>query len=83
MREADEYATNRIPGAELFPLSEFMQRYEELPDDSEIVVYCRSGARSARVVQFLRAHGYDAVNVAGGILDWASEGLEYEGQEPS
>lgn len=83
VREAEEYGANRSPGAELIPLSEFAERYRELPDDEELVVHCRSGARSGRAVEFLRAQGYDAVNVAGGILAWAEEGLEYEGEEPS
>jgi rhodanese-related sulfurtransferase len=79
VRERDEYAARHIPGATLLPLSEFMERYEtELPDEGEIVVSCRSGARSGRVVAFLRERGYDAVNLGGGILDWEAEGFPVE-----
>lgn len=78
VREPDEHAATRIPGTTLLPLSEFAGRFEELPKDREIVVHCRSGARSARATEFLRAHGYDAVNVAGGILAWQEEGLAVE-----
>lgn len=83
VRESDEHAAARIPGATLLPLSEFPRRFEELPLGREIVVHCRSGARSARATEFLRAHGYDAVNVEGGILAWAEEGLPVEEGAPS
>jgi rhodanese-related sulfurtransferase len=76
VRERDEHARARIPGAVLLPLSEFMERYErELPKEREIVVSCRSGARSSRAAALLREHGYDAVNLGGGILAWEEEGL--------
>ena len=79
VREADEHAQSRIPAAGLLPLSEFAARYEdEVPRDREVVVHCRSGARSGRAVAFLRERGYDAVNVGGGILAWEREGLEIE-----
>lgn len=79
VRELDEYEEMRIPGADLVPLSEFMDRYrEELDAERAVVVHCRSGARSARVVQFLLQQGYDAVNVGGGILDWDEQGLPIE-----
>jgi rhodanese-related sulfurtransferase len=80
VRERDEYAAKHIPGATLLPLSEFVERYEaELPNEGEIVVSCRSGARSGRVAAFLRDQGYDAVNLGGGILDWEAAGLPVEG----
>lgn len=79
VREPDEYQEARIVGADLVPLSEFMDRYrEELEADRAVVVHCRSGARSARIVQFLLQQGYDAVNVEGGILAWEEEGLPVE-----
>jgi rhodanese-related sulfurtransferase len=79
VREPDEHRLVRIPGALLLPLSEFMERYEgELPHDREIVVSCRSGARSGRATAFLRGHGFDAVNLAGGILAWQDDDLPLE-----
>ena len=78
VREADEYQETRIPGAALFPLSEFGARYQELPRDRQIVIHCRSGQRSANATAFLRQHGYDAVNVEGGIVAWAEQGLPVE-----
>ena len=70
VREQDEYDEAHIPGSTLTPLSEFANRYEELPQDRDVVVYCRSGSRSAQAVNFLNDKGYDATNVEGGILAW-------------
>ncbi|MBS3968133.1 MAG: rhodanese-like domain-containing protein [Truepera sp.] len=70
VREPDEHAEAHIPGDRLLPLTEFAERYSELPREREIVVYCRSGRRSAQVVNFLLAQGYQAINVTGGIIAW-------------
>lgn len=70
VREQDEYDEAHIPGSTLIPLSEFANRYDELPQDRDVVVYCRSGSRSAQAVNFLNDKGYDATNVEGGILAW-------------
>ena len=79
VRESDEVRAKRIPGAATLPLSQFMDRYEEaLPKETPIVVSCRSGARSGRVTAFLLEQGYDAVNLAGGLLAWEEDGLPVE-----
>ena len=81
VREQNEYDEEHIPGATLVPLSEFMRRYEgDLPEDKdeEVIVHCRSGARSAQAVTFLRENGYNAVNVEGGILAWKGAELPTE-----
>ena len=75
VREQNEYDEERIPGAQLLPLSELMARFDELPKDQEIVAQCRSGKRSAQATNFLRAQGYDVTNMEGGILRWKAEGL--------
>ena len=60
------FRTGRIP------LGTLPQRLAELPQDAEIVVYCRTGGRSDNAVQFLRHKGYGkALNLAGGINMWA------------
>jgi rhodanese-related sulfurtransferase len=54
-------------------MREVPQRLAEIPGDREVVVACRSGSRSATVVQFLRRNGVPgAVNLEGGILAWSS-----------
>ena len=60
-------------GARLLPLGTLPGRVGELDPAGPIVVYCRSGARSAQAVEHLRATGLDAINLRGGILAWADE----------
>jgi len=79
VREEDEIRAKRIAGGVALPLSVFLERYEaELPKDAPILVSCRSGARSGRVVQFLIEQGYDATNLGGGLIAWEGEGLPVE-----
>jgi len=55
-------------------MNDLDERIEELPRDREIVVHCRSGARSAMVVKRLREKGFERVfNLRGGLLAWAEE----------
>lgn len=62
-------------GAKLIPMGEITDRLDEVPKDKPVVVHCRSGARSASVIELLsQMHGYDnLINLKGGILDWAKE----------
>jgi sulfur-carrier protein adenylyltransferase/sulfurtransferase len=61
-------------GAKLIPLSEFGEKASTLNPAEEIVVYCRSGARSANVVDYLVQSGFPRVwNLRGGINAWARE----------
>lgn len=56
------------------PSRELAQRYSELDPEADLVVYCRSGSRSARAARFLLAHGYDRVrNLEGGVLAWRTD----------
>ena len=74
VRERSEAAESRIAGSILIPLGELPRRLDELDRDRELVVHCKSGARSARAVAMLREKGYaKAVNLSGGILSWLSE----------
>ena len=75
MREPDEWQAEHAPGALLMPMGQVRQRQAELPHDRRIVVVCRSGGRSAAVTESLRAWGFDAVNLAGGMCAWAAAGL--------
>lgn len=76
VREADEWAAGRAPGARHLPMSELANRLGEIPGDDPLYVVCRSGARSGRVVGYLTAQGYPAVNVEGGMQAWAALGRE-------
>ena len=71
VREPHEWQICRIEGATLLPLRGLAERTTELPRDRDIVVYCKSGARSAHAAKFLREQGFERVhNLAGGILAW-------------
>jgi adenylyltransferase/sulfurtransferase len=73
VREPFEYQIANI-GGKLIPQNEVPQRLSEIDRDREIVVQCKSGARSQRIAEFLKQSGYpDVVNLAGGILAWSSE----------
>ncbi len=74
VREPNEYQINRIPGSQLIPLGDIPKRYAELNKSDEIVVQCKSGARSAKAADFLRSVGFTRVlNLKGGILDWVDK----------
>ena len=78
VREMSEYCatTGHIPGAMNYPWgSEILQqRYEELPRDGEILVYCHSGYRSNLAAEFLDANGFLYVyDMQGGFLAWQWE----------
>ena len=61
-------------GAKLIPLNELRDRTDEIDGDTEVVVYCRTGARSARAVEFLKGQGFRRVrNLEGGIRAWSEE----------
>ncbi|HET7461954.1 MAG TPA: molybdopterin-synthase adenylyltransferase MoeB [Longimicrobium sp.] len=61
-------------GARLIPLGELPERLDEVSPDDEVVLHCRSGARSARALELLRQEGYRRVwNLKGGILAWSDQ----------
>jgi len=72
VRTAEEYQESHIDGAQLLPSGELADRAaSELPDQQAVIlVYCRSGARSAGAAKALVAMGYTNVYDMGGIIDW-------------
>lgn len=79
VREAGEWAAGHIEAAVHIPIGELTSRLGDLPEGAPLYVICRSGSRSARVVEFLLARGTEAVNVAGGMQDWAAAGRPMTG----
>ncbi len=72
VRETQEWNIAHLDDAKLIPLGELPQAVNQLSSADEIVVHCRSGARSAKAVQFLMGMGFRKVrNLEGGILAWA------------
>ncbi|QIK38742.1 rhodanese-like domain-containing protein [Caldichromatium japonicum] len=76
IRTPTEMAQGIIPNARLLPMHLVPLRLNEIPNDREAVIYCRSGARSYHVCAYLMQQGYDRViNLRGGIIAWARHGL--------
>ena len=75
VRTEEEYKELRIPGSVLIPVAELPDRLSELPKDpaKPIVIYCRSGNRSATAAGILVKAGFPVVYDMGGIIDWPFE----------
>ncbi len=75
VRTQEEYEDGHIEGAALIPDYEIETKAEELLTDKNatILVYCRSGRRSALAANTLRDQGYTSIYDFGGILDWPYE----------
>lgn len=71
VREDWETALCRLDNATHIPIEEIEFRTAELDPADEIVVYCHHGVRSAAVAGFLRQQGFKAVNLEGGLDQWA------------
>ncbi|MBN0042784.1 rhodanese-like domain-containing protein [Streptomyces actuosus] len=77
VREAYEWQAGHVPGAVHLPLAA-LAAGTGLPGEAQarpVVVICRSGNRSKRAAELLVARGADAVDVIGGMRDWAAAGL--------
>lgn len=74
VREPQEWEHGRIDGAVHVPLQQLPERLEELSRDDQLLVVCKVGGRSQQATAFLREKGFDAVNLAGGLLDWTEAG---------
>jgi rhodanese-related sulfurtransferase len=77
VRPAVEYAAAHIAGAVGIPLDQLAGRLAELPQDVEVVAYCRGRycVMSMEAVRLLRAHGYAARPMEGGLPEWRIDGL--------
>src|SRR5690349_14764201 len=81
VREPVEWHYGRIDGAVHIPISEIPDRATELPIDQQLLVVCKVGSRSAQVTAFLLDKGFQAVNLAGGMIDWAEAGRSMTGDD--
>jgi len=75
VREPVEWSIVAIDGSEFIPKGEFLtgEAFEKLPQDKQVVLYCRSGGRSAKAHVAAKGAGFDAIHVGGGINAWVSE----------
>lgn len=75
VRTPEEFNSGHIAGAINIPVQELPQRLAEVPTGQPVVVYCRSGSRSATAAQILDEAGYEAVYDLGGVIQWTQQGL--------
>ena len=82
VREPEEFARERVPGAVNVPQADLATRLGEIPRDRPIMTICQSGSRSLRSAQFLRQQGYEnVVTVGGGTRAWREAGRPIESTE--
>jgi sulfur-carrier protein adenylyltransferase/sulfurtransferase len=74
VREPFEFEIARIPNSQLIPLGTIPERLAEIPRTETTVVMCKSGVRSARVIEFLRRQGFEnLLNLEGGLDAWRED----------
>jgi rhodanese-related sulfurtransferase len=77
IRSDAELASGVLPNSEHLPMHLIPIRLPDLPRDKEVVLYCRSGARSYHACAYLAQQGItNVVNLRGGIIAWARSGYE-------
>jgi len=78
VRTPEEFASGHISGAVIISVETLASRLDEIPRDLPVVVYCRSGNRSATAAQILNGEGFQPVYDLGGIQAWVAQGLPIE-----
>ena len=75
VREANEVAVAKIPGAIHIPLGQILNRMSEIDPNRETVVHCKMGGRSARAIAALKQAGFTGglTNLTGGIIAWSND----------
>ena len=75
VRQAYEHEAGRIAGDRLIELMQLGAELDSIDPERPVILYCRSGARSAMAAEALRGAGFDAHNMLGGLLDWVAADL--------
>jgi rhodanese-related sulfurtransferase len=86
VRERDEVAALAydVPNIINIPLSEFEERYNEVPKDKDVIMVCKGGGRSLRAAGFLINRGYtNVMNMQHGIIRWVEKGFPTKGDASS
>jgi rhodanese-related sulfurtransferase len=83
VRRPYEYEGGRLAGARNVEMNELSAATDSISRERPVLFYCRTGDRSGMAAQAFREAGYDAYNLAGGIVAWAGAGrsLEPDGGE--
>jgi phage shock protein E len=74
VRSSEEFASGYIPGAVNISVQDLGRKLDKVPQDKPVVVYCRSGSRSAMAAGILQQNGYGEVYDLGGLIGWTSSG---------
>ncbi len=73
----EEYNAGYIKGSTLIPVQVLDKRFNELPKDRKLLVYCRTGHRSVQASEILVNNGFKEIyNMKGGIVEWTNAGYE-------
>jgi rhodanese-related sulfurtransferase len=78
VRMEHEHRAGHIAGTRLIQLSDLPAEAASIDRDTLVILYCRSGGRSAMATDALLQAGFDAHNMTGGMLAWDAAGLEME-----
>ncbi|WP_342527374.1 rhodanese-like domain-containing protein [Chryseomicrobium sp. FSL W7-1435] len=70
VRETEEVKAGKIPGAVNIPLGLIEFRMHDIDKSQEHIMVCRSGSRSGMATNILGNHGYNVINMDGGMMDW-------------
>lgn len=73
-----EWEAGRLAGARRIEVNELTANAGSIPKERPVVFYCRSGNRSGMAAEAFRQAGWNAYNLAGGILAWVEAGLPIE-----
>jgi adenylyltransferase/sulfurtransferase len=79
VREPNEYEINKIPGSVLIPKGEFLNghalaRLPGVDSGKQVVMYCKTGVRSAETLAIVKGAGYsDAIHLGGGVVAWVNQ----------
>ena len=77
IRSDAELAQGIIPNAQHVPMHLIPLRINDFSKDKDIILYCRSGARSYHACSYLEQQGiHNVINLRGGIISWARNGFE-------
>jgi rhodanese-related sulfurtransferase len=81
VRQPEENAAGRIAGGRLIELGELVSQAGTIDRKRPVVFYCRTGSRSAMATDAFRGAGFDAHNMAGGLVAWQAAGLPLEPED--
>lgn len=76
VREPEEFEAGHVPWAVNVPLSDLVERLDEIPGGEAVYVICQAGGRSAKACAYLETQGREVVNVEGGTGEWIAEGRD-------